>query len=75
MHLQCGGKPVIAGRHDVGEACFLDGRQDPLGPERPLERLDQQAAVQLGLGISQLVVFGIDDTHVGYVPCVLVGQT
>ena len=63
VHLLRRFQRIAVGRHDIGEPLFLHRLQDPFGAERTFERLDQQSAVQFGLGISQLVIFGINDSH------------
>src|SRR5690606_23619276 len=63
VYLERGVEPMFLGRHDIGKSRALHGLKDPLGTERPLEWLDQDAAVQLGLGVAQLVLFGINDPH------------
>lgn len=63
MHFSRRSQPVRIRCHHVGKARLLDRREDPFGAERRLEGRHQLAGVQLGPGIAQLVIFGIDDAH------------
>ena len=70
MHLSRRFQPMRLGRHDIGKTRLLHRRQDPFGAERRLEGRHKLTVVQLGLGIAQLVVFGIDDAHFRSCPCI-----
>ncbi|MGX1258799.1 hypothetical protein AB7M37_003295 [Sinorhizobium fredii] len=63
MQLQRRLHAVAFRREHVREARFLDGGEDPFGPERRLEGRHELAAVELGLGVSELVIFGIENAH------------
>ncbi|MOA42800.1 hypothetical protein D3C78_1648850 [compost metagenome] len=56
---------MTRGCHDIKETRFLHRRQDPFGAERRLERRHEFAAEKLGLGVAELVVFGVVDAHGG----------
>jgi hypothetical protein len=63
MHLSRRFQSVRLRRNDLRKASLPYARENPFGPERRLERRNKLAVMQFGLGIAQLVVFGIDDTH------------